>query len=323
MMEHNKDYYKILGISKTATPEEIKKAYRRMAMKYHPDRNKGDREAEERFKEVNEAYAVLSDPEKRRQYDAFGSTEFHQRFSQEDIFRNFDFSDVFRDLGIGGDAFGRIFFGGRRGAGVGFDDIFTQVFNTGAGGRTSHGFTRRDTYDFTGSRPRGQDVVLELPLSPPEMINGTAKVISLQGLSGPEKISVRIPRGIAPGKKIRVPGKGSHGPGGRGDLFLLIRPQLPAGMRADGSDVEVERHVRFSDACLGTQVEVPTVEGGTVRLKVPAGTQCGRRFRLKGRGLPSGAGKRGDQYVRIVVDVPRSLTTAQRALVERLRKAGM
>ncbi len=321
-MGHEKDYYKILGISKTATPEEIKKAYRKLALKYHPDRNKGDKVAEERFKEINEAYAVLSDPQKRKQYDAFGSTEFHRRYTQEDIFKNFDFGNVFQDLGIGGDVFGRIFFGGRRGAGVGFDDIFTHIFNTGGGG-TSQGFDYRDTYDFTGAQTKGQDMVLELALTPSEMIQGTRKVISLQGPSGSEKISVKIPKGMAPGKKIRISGKGGHGPGGRGDLFLLIKPQLPHGMRVDGSDVEVDHRIRFSDACLGTQVEVSTVEGGVVRLKIPAGTQCGQRFRLKGKGLPSGSGSRGDQYVRVLVDIPKTLSTAQKALIEKLRKAGM
>ncbi len=319
-MGHNKNYYKILGISKDASPEEIKKAYRKLALKYHPDRNKGDKVAEERFKEINEAYAVLSDPEKRKQYDAFGSTEFHRRYSQEDIFNNFDFGNAFQDLGIGGDAFGRIFFGGRRGAGVAFDDIFSHIFHTGGG---SCGFNHKDSYNFTRTAPKGQNVVLELYLSPSEMINGTQKVISLQGPSGTERISVRIPTGIAPDKKIRLPGKGAEGPGGRGDLFLLIKPQMPSNIRVNGYDVEVDQTIKFTDACLGTKVEVPTVDGGTVRLKIPAGTKCGQRFRLKGKGLPNGTGGRGDQYVKILIETPRNLTTTQKALLAKMKKAGL
>ncbi len=320
-MGNGKNYYEILGVSRTATPEDIKRAYRKQALKYHPDRNKGDKAAEERFKEINEAYAVLSDPEKRKQFDAFGSNEFHRHFSQEDIFRNFDFGSVFQDLDIGGDAFGRIFFGGgRRKAGCSFEDIFSHAFQTGG---ASCGFNHGDSYNFTRTAPRGQNVILELALTPSEMINGAQKVISLQGPSGPERISVRIPGGIAPGKKIRVAGKGAQGPGGRGDLFLQVKAQVPPGMKVNGSDVEVDQTIKFTDACLGTRVDVPTVEGGVVRLRIPAGTQCGQKFRLKGKGLPVGAGGRGDQYVRILIDIPGNLTTAQKAVLARLKKAGL
>jgi curved DNA-binding protein len=313
-MGKKKDYYRLLGVSKNASPEEIKKAFRKMALKYHPDKNKGDKTAEERFKEVNEAYAVLSDPEKRRQYDTFGSTEFHRRFTQEDIFRNFDFSNIFQDLGGSG-----FFFGGRGGTEVSFDEILGQAF--GSRGRGFGGRAFKQGFQY--SQPIGQDVVLELALSPNEILKGSHKLISIQTSGRPERISVHIPKGISSGKKIRVAGKGGQGPGGRGDLYLLISLKLDPGFRLNGSDVEVDKVVKFTDACLGIEAEVPTVEGGTVRLKIPAGTRCGQKLRLRGKGLPTASGGRGDGYVRIMIEVPAKLTPEQRKLMPELKKQGL
>jgi curved DNA-binding protein len=313
-MGKKKDYYRLLGVSKNASPEEIKKAFRKMALKYHPDKNEGDKTAEERFKEVNEAYAVLSDPEKRRQYDTFGSTEFHRRFTQEDIFRNFDFTNIFQDLGGSG-----FFSGGRGGTEVSFDEILGQAFGSMGGGPGGRAFKR----SFQYSQPIGQDVVLELGLSPNEILQGSHKLISIQTGGNPERISVHIPKGISPGKKIRVAGKGGQGPGGRGDLYLLISLRLDPGFRLNGSDVEVDKVVKFTDACLGTEVEVPTVEGGTVRLKIPAGARCGQKLRLRGKGLPTASGARGDEYVRVMIEVPARLTSKQKDLVLKLKKEGL
>ena len=313
-MGKKKDYYGLLGVSKNASPEEIKKAFRKMALKYHPDKNKGDKTAEERFKEVNEAYAVLSDPEKRRQYDTFGSTEFHRRFTQDDIFRNFDFTNIFQDLGGGG-----VFFGGRGGTEVSFDEILGQAFGARGGGFGG----RSCKQGFQYSQPIGQDVVLELALSPNEILKGSHKLISIQTGGSPERISVHIPKGISPGKKIRVIGKGGQGPGGRGDLYLLISLKLDSGFRPNGSDVEVDKVVKFTDACLGTEAEVQTVEGGTVRLKIPAGARCGQKLRLRGKGLPAASGGRGDEYVRIMIEVPAKLTPEQRKLMSELKKQGL
>ena len=313
-MGKKKDYYRLLGVSKNASPEEIKKAFRKMALKYHPDKNKGDKTAEERFKEVNEAYAVLSDPEKRRQYDTFGSTEFHRRFTQEDIFRNFDFTNIFQDLGGGG-----VFFGGRGGSEVSFEEILGQAFGSMGGGFGNR--SRKQGFQY--SQPIGQDVVLELSLSPKEILKGSHKLISIQTGGSPERISVHIPKGISTGKKIRVAGKGGQGPGGRGDLYLMISLKLDPGFRADGSDVELDKVVKFTDACLGTEVEVPTVEGGTVRLKIPAGARCGQKLRLRGKGLPTASGGRGDEYVRIMIEVPARLTSEQKDLVLKLKREGL
>jgi curved DNA-binding protein len=313
-MGKKKNYYKLLGVSKNASPEEIKKAFRKMALKYHPDKNKGDKTAEERFKEVNEAYAVLSDPEKRRQYDTFGSTEFHRRFTQEDIFQNFDFSNIFQDIGGRG-----VFSGGRGGAEVPFDDILGQVFGSKRGGFGG----RSCKQGFQYSQPIGQDVVMELALSPNEILKGSHKLISIQTGGSPERISVHIPKGVGPGKKIRVIGKGEQGPGGRGDLYLLISLKLDPGFRSSGSDVEVDKVVKFTDTCLGTEAEVPTVEGGTVRLKIPAGARCGQKLRLRGKGLPTASGGRGDEYVRIMIEVPAKLTSKQEKLILELKKQGL
>ena len=310
-----KDYYEVLGVSKDASQEEIKKAFRKLALRYHPDKNKGNKVAEERFKEINEAYAVLSDPEKRRQYDTFGGAEFEKRYSQEDIFRNFDFGSIFEDLGLGG--FSRVVFTSGGGGRGGIDDIFSQIFGSPGGGFRSSG------YGFQNTPQKGRDVVMELPLLPRELVDGATKLISINTANSPERISVKVPPNMAPGKKIRLAGKGSVGPGGRGDLYLTLTVQAPPGVKVDGSDLEVEKRVPFSMLCLGGKVEVETPEGKRVRLNVPAGTPCGKRFRLRGHGLPAPGGGRGDLYVRLAAEVPPGLSEKQRRLVSELQKEGL
>ena len=323
-MNQQKDYYKTLGISKDASPEEIKKAFRKLAIKYHPDKNKGDKQAEERFKDINEAYAVLSDPEKKKQYDTFGSSEFHKHYSQEDIFRDFDFSTIFRDMGMGGEGFTRIVFGGGGGAG-GFEDLFSRGGYQTAGGRR-HYQERGGGGPFMYQRPqpKGQDVVLDLYVTPQEVFNGDKKIISLQTGGFPEKISVTIPRGITRGKKIRVPGKGTQGPGGRGDLYLRINISLPPGFHFDRrGNVIYDRFITFSQACMGTRVEVPGLDGSSLTLKIPAGTKCGQKMRLKGKGLPGPRGGKHDLFVKIMIHVPKKLSKEQKQAVENLQKLGM
>ena len=328
-MGTNTDYYKTLGVSKNASPEEIKKAYRKLAIKYHPDKNKGDKAAEEKFKEINEAYAVLSDAEKKKQYDTFGSSEFHRRYTQEDIFRNADFSTIFRDLGMGGDIFSMFFGGtaggqGARAGGVSFENLFTGGGFQQAGGRRCGGGCHSGAGNrFYQPQPKGQDIILDLTLSPKELLEGGRKIISLQTGGTQEKISVNIPRGITDGKKIRVTGKGTPGPGGRGDLFLRIHVAAGPGFRIKGSDVETDLPIPFSEACPGTKAEVATIDGHSVKLKIPAGTRCGQKMRLKGKGLPSAAGGRGDQLVKIMVDVPGKLNRAQKKLIKSLKEAGL
>jgi curved DNA-binding protein len=320
-----KDYYKILGVNKDTTPDDIKKAFRKLALKYHPDKNPGDKSAEEKFKEINEAYAVLSDPEKRRQYDTIGSSEFQSRFSQEEIFRNFDFGDIFRDFGLGsGDVFNRIFYGGRAGKNVSFDDTIGQFFKAGgikgnfqeydAGGR-----------DFYGKPPKslGKDVEIKLPLKLGEIIEGVQKVININVGLGSERISVKIPRGINPGKKIRIAGKGMQGTGGRGDLYLIVKLEDDGKFKYKHPDVEQDVFVPFSVACLGGDVEIPAVEGGQIKLKIPSGTQSGQVMRLKGKGIPLGDGFKGDMYVKIFVNVPEKLSPEQEDIIKKLALKGL
>jgi curved DNA-binding protein len=310
-----KDYYDILGVNKTASEDELKKAYRKLAMKYHPDQNKGNKQAEERFKEVNEAYAVLSDKEKRKQYDMFGAEGFQQRFSQEDIFRNFDFGQVFKEFGFGSeDVFGRIFggMGGRR----------QSPFGRGAGGFYSGG-----PFGRASQQPqKGADLVLELQVSLNEAVFGGSKIASFNRDGKVERITVKIPAGISTGKKLRIGGKGQESPWGgvSGDLFIrvVVAPH-PVFERKD-EDLVIIREISLTQAILGTQIEVPTLDDKKLSLKVPPGTQSQTQMRIRGHGVPrlkkSG---RGDLFVKIVVRIPSSLTPEQEELFKQLAEQGL
>jgi curved DNA-binding protein len=304
-----KDYYKILEVSRTASQEEIKKAYRKLAMKYHPDRNNEDKAAEAKFKEINEAYAVLSNPEKRKQYDTFGADHFGQRYSQEDIFRDFDFSSIFSEFGFGGSA----------------QNIFSQMFGgrtyTSRGGRSPFGF---DGYGAGPRGAKGQDLVYELSVTLEEASTTTSKVVTYHDGGSQQTISVKIPAGISTGKKLRIPGKGRpglHG-GPRGDLFVQIRVLDHPLFRREGDDLIMTREIRFTEALSGTEVEVPTIDKKTLRLKIPPGCQVNSRFRLKGYGMPiMGGSGRGDTYVQVTVAVPQKLNKKQKALLKEMEEA--
>jgi curved DNA-binding protein len=306
-----KDYYQTLGVSRNASAEELKKAYRKMAMKYHPDRNTGDKSAEARFKEVNEAYAVLSNPEKRKQYDMFGAEGFEKRFSQEDIFRDFDLGSIFREFGFGT--------GGRS------QNIFSQFFTAGHQGRSSpFGAGQGPIHGHRGER--GRDLVYELSLNLEEVAVPTSKVVTYQVNGRPETVSVKIPAGISSGKKLRVQGKGQpglHG-GPNGDLYVQIKVLDSPVFRREGDDLYIDKEMKFSEAASGTEIEVPTIDRKTLRLKIPPGTQCNAKFRLRGYGMPrmDGSG-RGDAYARVIVSVPTKLTKKQKALLKDLEEAGL
>jgi curved DNA-binding protein len=298
------DYYKTLGIDKNASDSDIKKAYRKLAMKYHPDHTKGDKTAEEKFKKISEAYAVLSDPEKRKQYDTYGSADFQQRFSQEDIFRNFDFSDIFREFG---------FNGGSRTADGGVRFSF--------GGGSPFGGQQRQ------QRPvKGSDLVYELPITLHDVANGSKKQISLQHQGRSETITVTIPKGMTSGKKLRLAGKGESSPygGPAGDLFIKVKVVEDPVFKAENHDLYVYQTIKLTRALLGTQISVPTLAGRELNLKIPPGTRHKTKMRLGGHGLPQmkGLGK-GDLFVVILIDLPKQLTPEQENLVRQLADAGL
>ena len=301
------DYYKVLGVNKKATDAEIKKAYRKLAMKYHPDHAKGDKGAEERFKNISEAYAVLSDKQKRQQYDTFGSTGFHQRFSQEDIFKGFDFSNIFKEFGFGGGNYSTGNRGGARfsfGGGTSFDGLFNQQQAT----------------------PRGSDLVYELPLTLDEIAKGTTKTVTFKHQGRSENLTVKIPRGMIAGKKLRIKGKGEPGPRGgpTGDLFIQSSPIQNSEYRVEGHDLYMERIVKLSDALLGTSLSIPVLDGNQLSLKIPPGTKHKTKMRLSRHGLPHMKGRdRGNLYVLIHVDLPKKLTREQKKLIEKLAATGM
>lgn len=308
------EYYEVLGVAKTATADEIKKAYRKLAIMHHPDKNPGDKNAEEKFKEISEAYAVLSDGEKRKQYDTFGSTGFRQRYSQEDIFRNFDLNDILRQFGFGGNFRGANTFhtGGFRAAGGGtpFEGMFGQNMRAGCGG------------GGCGSQPvQGGDLTYELIVTLEDVLHGAEKTISLRQNGRSQNVSVKLPKGIEDGKRLRLPGKGTPSPSGgpAGDLYLKVQvADHPVFQRLE-DDLMVEHGLPFSEACFGTTIEVVTLDGKKFKVKVPAGVQQDAKLRIKGHGLPAGPiGSRGDLLVKITVDVPRSLTPEQEEAVRSL-----
>jgi curved DNA-binding protein len=307
-----KDYYKILEVPRTATQEEIKKSYRKLAMKYHPDRNKGDKTAESKFKDINEAYAVLSNAEKRKQYDTFGAEGFGRRFSQEEIFRDFDFSSIFREFGFGG--------GG---------NIFSQFF--GGGGQAysgARGYGRDTGFQGFQGRPqimKGQDLTYELALTLEEAASATTKVISYRESGKQETVSVKVPAGISTGKKLRLSGKGAASPhaGPNGDLFVLIRVLDHPVFKREGDDLVLTREIKFTEALSGSEIDVPTIDQKTLRLKIPAGTQDHAKFRMKGYGMPRMDGDgRGDAYVQVSVAVPAKLNKKQKNLLKEMEDAG-
>ncbi len=300
------DYYKILGVNKNASAGEIKKAYRKLAMKYHPDHTKGNKAAEEKFKQISEAYAVLSDKEKRQQYDTFGSAGFQQRFSQEDIFSNFDFGNVFKEFGFGGT---NIF--GNQGRGQRFS----------FGGNSPFGNHSRQT-----QRMKGSDIEYELPLTLKEVLEGTSKTISLQNGTRAEKITVKIPAGMITGKKIRLGGKGeaSRFGGPSGDLFIRSKVINHPEYIPDNHDLNIIREIKLSESILGTMIPVPTIDDKEFNLKIPPGTKHKTKMRLQGRALPYMKGsKRGDLYVHIHVKIPNHFSEEQKKLITKLAETGL
>jgi curved DNA-binding protein len=313
------DYYQILGVEKNVDQEDIKKAYRKLALKFHPDRNPNNRDAEEKFKKISEAYAVLSDQEKRKQYDNFGSDQFSQRYSHEDIFRDFDINQILRDMG----------FGGVSGT--------NKTFRGTAGKRGSYTFRGGDPIgDLFGqggqkyyqARQRGEDLQYNLNITLEESVLGADKKLSLKRDGHVDEINVKIPGGISTGKKLRLAGKGNDGLDGgtTGDLYLNINVAPHPIFARDGNDIYLDKVITFTQAVLGTSIDVPTIDGTIKRIKIPAGTQNGTKIRMKGYGalaLKGTGSTKGDQYVKITIDVPRKINESQLKLVKKLSDEGL
>jgi curved DNA-binding protein len=280
-------------------------------MKYHPDRTKGDKSSEEMFKKISEAYAVLSDKEKRKQYDTFGASGFSQRYSQEDIFRGFNFGDIFREFGFDDSSFGNIFMGGG-GPGRGFSFSFGgEPFGARTGGR---------------AQVKGSDLVYELPVTLQEVLQGATKMIALEEGGQTKKINVKLPKGMVSGKKLRLAGKGQPGAfgGPRGDLYIQAKVLDDSTFSVVGHDLFIDQEIKLTDALLGTQIKVPTVDGKDLNLKIPVGTQHHAKLRMKGYGLPEmKGGRRGDLYARIQVKAPKRLNKKQKGLIQELAETGL
>lgn len=309
-----KDFYSILGVSRSASPEELKKSYRKLAMQYHPDKNPGDKKAEEKFKEISEAYDVLSDTKKREMYDQFGHAGSQQGFG-----------------GAGGPFGGAGGFGGFGGAGRSsaggdpFQDIFGDVFGDIFGGARGPG---------AGGGPRsrraskGTDLRYTLNVSFEESALGTEKVISFVRQRGNKeesaKLSVNVPAGVKEGQRLKLAGEGdsSAGDSAPGDLYVIINIQDHALFKRQENDVLLDLPISYTDAILGTNVEVPTLTGKAM-IRIPPGTHSGQNFRLKGKGFSKiGGFGSGDMLVRILVDTPHSLSARQKELMEELAKSG-
>jgi DnaJ-class molecular chaperone len=284
-----KDYYDILGVKKTATADEIKKAYRGLAKKFHPDKNKGNKDAENKFKEMSEAYAVLSDQEKREQYDRLGKEAFRSggggnpfQGGANPFGAGFDFSQF-----TSGGARTRT---GRRTAGGagGFTDIFSDLF--GGGG-------------FEQGPARGPDLEAELTIDFRDAILGTTMDLTLNG----NRVKVKIPEGMSDGQRIRLRGKGSPGAGGgpAGDLNVLIHIRPHPLFERRGDDIYIDLPIKVGEAIRGGEVEVPTIHG-PVRARIPAGTQGGQTFRIRGKGVKKKGGTHGDHYYRVEITAPKS-----------------
>jgi curved DNA-binding protein len=350
-----KDYYQLLGVKKTATEKEIRTAYRKLARELHPDLNPNNKQAEQRFKDINEAYEVLSDAEKRKKYDQLGSNwkryEQWQRTGGGQTGQPFDFDDLFGGAGRGRarTTTGRTvtpeemeeIFGGAAGGGGSspFSDFFRTFFGGGVSGGTTTTRGGRTTVTTGpsvedlfggggrgGSARKGRDVDQVVDVSLEEAFNGTSRVIQLtdERDGRTRRIEVKIPPGVAEGSRVRVAGQAGPGVlgGQAGDLYLVVHLTPSPSFTRDGDDLRVKVPARLTTAVLGGEVEVPTPKGGKLALKIPPETQNGRVFRLRGQGMPrlERPTERGDLFAEIQVQLPESLSDRQRELFEELAK---
>ncbi|KON32904.1 MAG: molecular chaperone DnaJ [miscellaneous Crenarchaeota group-6 archaeon AD8-1] len=357
-MPEKRDYYEVLGIEKTASKDEIKDVYRKLAMKYHPDRNKAP-EAEDKFKEISEAYAVLSDDNKRRQYDTLGHAGFDQRYTSEDIFRGADFSSIFRDIGFGfGDIFESLFGGGfgggfrersSRGQDLAYNiKITLNEASTGTEKKIRIPRTEKcEVCNGTGANPgssiktcptcNGEGKIKHMRKSsfatfvqviPCRTCKGEGKIIEKpcykchgSGLVQKRReISVKIPKGIDEGYQLRLKGQGEMVANGGtpGDLYVIVHVEPHELFMRDGDDLWYVLLIGYPQAVLGTEATVPTLEGST-KVKINAGTQIGDTFRVRGKGMPRFRGYgKGDLLIRVGVSIPTKISKNERKILEQL-----
>ena len=352
-----KDYYEVLGVIKSASAEEIKKSYRKLALKYHPDRNKNDKTAESKFKEASEAYHVLSNKDRRKNYDQFGHAAF-EGSGGGGGFSNFDFSSTFSDI-FGSDIFEDFFegFGGTRGKRRSSDfrgsdlryDLSISLEDAYIGKKQEINFSSSDKCERCngfgtepGSKPiacstcagqgrvRSSQGFFTIQQTCPECAGSGEKISSpCRECSGmgkkhaKKKIFANIPKGVDDGTRIRLSGKGESGikGGGNGDLYIFVSIKTHSIFKRSEENLFFEFPISLANAALGASVEVPTIDGGKAKVKIPTGTQNGKQFRLKGKGMPFMRNKNyGDLYIQAVTEVPVSLTKEQKNLLEEFRK---
>lgn len=297
------NYYDVLGVSKTASEDEIKKSYRKLALKYHPDRNPDDPASEEKFKEISEAYAVLSDSAKKRQYDQFGSSNFHKKYSQEDIFRGTDFNQVFSEFGFGGD----------------FGDIFGNIFGQGFGGAGRQGQA------YAQKARKGRDVEYPMTIGFLDAYTGTERQVNIRLSDGSERnLKVKVPPSAKTGDKLRIPERGaaSQSGGAPGDLFIKITVADHPEFVRSGNDIETPLELRISEALLGCSAEVQTPSGAK-KIKIPPGMSPGHKIRLKGLGFKSPKGAAGDLFAVVKYRIPETLNDSQKSALAALDTVGL
>jgi DnaJ-class molecular chaperone len=321
-----KDYYSTLGVAKTATEKEIKQAFRKLARKHHPDVNPGDKSAEAKFKEINEAYEVLGDPAKRKKYDELGAN-----------WRMYEQTPPAGSPGAPGGGGWNVHFGGAPGGGFrnmteeevrdmfGGADPFSDFFHTFFGGASPEADSRRTRGRGQPRARQGRDFEQEIELGLEDAYHGTTRRFSIQNTHGQERtVDVRIPAGVNEGSRVRVAGEGEAGTSGApaGDLYLRIRLTKHPRFRREGKDLHVHVLLPLTTAVLGGEADVPTLDGKPLRLRIPPTTQNGQVFRLKGRGMPAigKSDQNGDLYATADVQLPREVTPEERAHFEALQK---
>ena len=318
-MASYQDYYKLLGVDRSADKDTIARAFKKLARKYHPDLNPGDKAAEEKFKEINEAYEVLKDPKKRQMYDQLGPN-----WQQGQQFSRADFNDIF---GSGGNPFGgfnsgnvhfdfKNFGGGASGAGADYSDFFQSLFGGMGGGFDPSGFGGAG-YSSRRRMPRGADIETEISLPLEEIQRGGKRPLTLSsGRGGLKTLEVNIPRGFKDGGRLRLLGQGQPGPAGAGDLYVTVHYQPHPVFTVEDKDLVCDVYVAPWEAVLGGSLKVPTLEG-EVEIKLPAGTSSGKKFRLRGRGLGA-EGQRGDLFARVLIKIPAKSSEEELELWHRL-----